>query len=44
MHKKALLALMLVMTMLLSGCALIQKNEDVDRGAIAALDEKEQEG
>lgn len=34
MHKKALLALMLVMTMLLSGCALIQKNEDVDRATV----------
>lgn len=34
MHKKALLALMLVMTMLLSGCALIQKNEEVDRATV----------
>lgn len=34
MHKKALLALLLVMTMLLSGCALIQKNEEVDRATV----------
>ena len=34
MHKKALLALMLAMTMLLSGCALIQKNEEVDRATV----------
>lgn len=31
MHKKALLACMLVVTMLLSGCALIEKDEAVDR-------------
>lgn len=31
MHKKALLALLLVMTMLLSSCALIEKDPEVDR-------------
>lgn len=31
MHKKALLALLLAVTMLLSGCALIEKDEAVDR-------------
>jgi len=31
MHKRALLALMLVATMLLSGCALIEKDMNVDR-------------
>lgn len=31
MHKKAILACMLVVTMLLTGCALIEKDEAVDR-------------
>lgn len=31
MHKKALLALLLVMAMMLSGCALIEKDLEVDR-------------
>lgn len=31
MHKKALLALMLVVAMMLSGCALIEKDANVDR-------------
>ena len=34
MHKKALLALMLVMTMLLSSCALIEKDENVDNATV----------
>ena len=34
MHKRALLALLLAMTMLLSSCALIEKNEEVDRATV----------
>ena len=34
MRKKALLALMLALTMLLSGCALIVKDEAVDNATV----------
>ncbi len=34
MQKKALLALLLAVTMLLSGCALIEKDENVDRATV----------
>ncbi len=34
MQKKALLALLLAVTMLLSGCALIEKDETVDRATV----------
>jgi hypothetical protein len=34
MQKKALLALLLAVTMLLSGCALIEKDEEVDRATV----------